>query len=610
MATDALTALALILLLGLVAQWLAARFKLPSILLLLLAGFAAGPVAGVLQPDLLFGGLLMPFVSISVGIILFEGGLSLRFTELREVGRTVRNLISVGIVVTWILASLASYWLLGFGLQLAILFGAILVVTGPTVILPLLQHIRPARQVAAVLKWEGILNDPVGAVLAVLVFEAIAPGHAEAAPVFILFGLAKTASVGILLSIVGAGLIVLFLKYHWVPESLHNSVSLTIVVVAFAASNALQHEAGLLTVTLMGVALANQQWVAVRHVVEFKENLRALLLSVLFIVLAARLDLEALSHLGWGSAVFVVALVIVVRPLAVLASAWRSELSWRELALVAWMAPRGVVAAAVTSVFALELSRRAYPGAEAMVPAMFLVITASVALYGLSAGPVSRRLGLSRPDPSGFVLVGADAFARLVGKALQNAGASVLLIDSNRRNIAEARMEGLPCHHGDALSEHLLDDLDLTDMNRLIALTPNDQVNALATLHFSDVFGRAGVYQLTPHTRKSKPDGDAMAQHLRGRLLFQRGLTYDRCRELLEAGAVVKTTALTREFDYDAFREAHDTEAVPLFIVQENGRIRVAADEESLVPVPGQKLISLVLENPGKIDKPRVRQSQ
>lgn len=610
MATDALTALALILLLGLVAQWLAARFKLPSILLLLLAGFAAGPVAGVLQPDLLFGGLLMPFVSISVGIILFEGGLSLRFAELREVGRTVRNLISVGIVVTWILASLASYWLLGFGLQLAILFGAILVVTGPTVILPLLQHIRPARQVAAVLKWEGILNDPVGAVLAVLVFEAIAPGHAEAAPVFILFGLAKTASVGILLSIVGTGLIVLFLKNHWIPESLHNSVSLTIVVVAFAASNALQHEAGLLTVTLMGVALANQQWVAVRHVVEFKENLRALLLSVLFIVLAARLDLETLSHLGWGSAVFVVALVIAVRPLAVLASAWRSELSWRELALVAWMAPRGVVAAAVTSVFALELSRRAYPGAEAMVPAMFLVITASVALYGLSAGPVSRRLGLSRPDPSGFVLVGADAFARLVGKALQNAGASVLLIDSNRRNIAEARMEGLPCHHGDALSEHLLDDLDLTDMNRLIALTPNDQVNALATLHFSDVFGRAGVYQLTPHTRKSKPDGDAMPQHLRGRLLFQRDLTYDRCRELLEAGAVVKTTALTREFDYDAFREAHDTEAVPLFIVQENGRIRVAADEESLVPVPGQKLISLVLENSGKTDESRVRQSQ
>lgn len=322
-----LITLTAILFIGIASQWLAWRLRLPSILLLLISGFVAGRF---FDPDEQFGELLMPVVSLSVAIILFEGGLSLRLGELREVGKVVRNFVTVGIAVTWVIASGAAYWCLGFGGREALLIGAILVVTGPTVVGPLLRQIRPHGETNSILKWEGILNDAIGAALAVLVFKAILAESSTGASILVLFGVIKTLAIGVFTGLAAAFLLTRLLHRNWIPDHLHNPATVAIVLAAFTLSNEMQEESGLLTVTIMGVAVASQKLVAVRHLIEFKENLRVLLLSVLFIVLAARVELDQIINLGAGSIVFVAVLIFVARPAAVFLCTWGSGLTWKE----------------------------------------------------------------------------------------------------------------------------------------------------------------------------------------------------------------------------------------------------------------------------------------
>ena len=333
--------LAGVIVLGVAAQWLAWRLGLPSILLLLLTGVVAGPLSGLVDPDAIFGSSLLPLVSLSVALILYEGGLSLRLSELSKVGAAVRNLLSVGVLVTWLIAGWAAWAILGFDGPVAVLFGAILVVTGPTVIGPLLQQIRPTGPAASILKWEGIAIDPLGAVLAVVVFDLISVGH-EGNP-WIHGGLAvlRTVGIGGGLGFFVAGLYILLIKRFWVPDHLQNGVSLMLAVTVFAVSNYFQEESGLLGVTVMGVTLANQKWVTVEHIVQFKEDLRVLLIGTLFILLAARLRLEDLSQLGMAHIVFVLVLIVVARPLSVWISTIGMGLSGAQRVFLSWMAPRG-----------------------------------------------------------------------------------------------------------------------------------------------------------------------------------------------------------------------------------------------------------------------------
>ena len=258
MSEELLISLAAILVLGIGAQWLAWRISLPAILLLLIFGFIAGPVTGLINPDELFGDLLLPLVSVSVGIILFEGGLSLKFSEVRQLTGVIRNLVTIGVLVSWILTSIISYFIFGLGLQISVLLGAVLVVTGPTVIIPLLRHVRPTGRVGSIIKWEGIIIDPIGAVLAVLVFYVIISGGFQQATTVVLISIFKTLIVGAVLGLAGAKLVIVILKRHWVPDFLQNPVALMVVVFVFACSNLVQTESGLLSVTLMGIALANQ----------------------------------------------------------------------------------------------------------------------------------------------------------------------------------------------------------------------------------------------------------------------------------------------------------------------------------------------------------------
>lgn len=432
---DLLVGLAVVITLSISAQWLAWRTKLPSILLLLTFGISAGSFLEIVDTDKLMGDLLFPVVSLSVAIILFEGGLTLRLDDLPEIGRVIRNLITLGVIITWFISTIAARLFLDLDWSLALLLGAILVVTGPTVVIPLLNQIRPSGRASSILRWEGIIIDPVGAVLAVLVFEEIIVGDNQV--LIAGWGLIKTVLIGGIIGWGSARLMIEAFSRYWVPDNLQNPVVLTTITAAFAASNTLQAESGLLTVTIMGILMANQKRFDVIHIVEFKENLQVLLISSLFILLGARLDLDALTHLGLGAIFFLLTIMFIARPISVWVSTYHSDLNWREKLFISWMAPRGIVAAAVASIFSLELADHGYEGAELLVPLTFSVIIGTVAIYGLTAGFLAKQLGLIK-DNQGVLIIGAHGWSRKIALALQNAGIRVKLVDTNSQNIEQA----------------------------------------------------------------------------------------------------------------------------------------------------------------------------
>lgn len=395
--------LALVLALGILAQWLAWRLKIPSILILLAFGFGLSLTTGI-QVDAYLGGetdTLLAVVSLFVAVILFEGGLTLKFSELKQAGAPILRLCTLGVAIAFTLSSIAATLIFQWNWRVAALLGAILVVTGPTVVGPLLRVIKPSRKISSIVKWEGIVVDPIGAILAVLVFQAAIAGGIQSAGNAVFIALIKTILVGIVLALVIAKVIEFLLKRHYIPEFLESVFLLAVVAAVFAASNSFQEESGLLTVTVLGIALANQKSVSVRKILELNENLRVLIISVLFIVRAGRINPSDLFSVVIASFLFLAVLILAVRPASVYLSCLGSgKLDFRERSFLAALAPRGIVAAAVTSVFAIEFDHSAHEGllapeiadqAMQMVPTVFIIIIGTVFLYGLSA----RRLALS-----------------------------------------------------------------------------------------------------------------------------------------------------------------------------------------------------------------------
>ncbi len=448
--------------LSLFCQWLAWRVRMPAILFLLAGGIAAGPVLGFLAPEVVFGDLLFPVISLAVAIILFEGSLTLRYEEIRGHGKMVRNLIPVGSIVTCIIGTLAARWLLDVSWAVALLFGAISIVTGPTVIAPLLRSVRPDSKLANILRWEGIIIDPVGALLAVLVFEGIVSwgqGNVFGHSLYI-FG--KTLAVGFLIGAIAGYLNGIVLRKHWIPQYLHNAGTLTFMLGVYAISNELAHESGLLTVTVMGIWMANMKQVPIESILEFKESLSVLLISALFIILAARVEFAAIAELGWGLVAVLALLMLVARPLSIFLSAIGTSLNWREKLFLSWIAPRGIVAAAVSALFAFQLQKLGYESAGALVPLVFMLIIATVTLQSLTARPIARLLRVAEPAEYGFLILGANPVARMIGTALKKYEVPVTLADTNWENVRQARMENLQVYFGNPVSEHASTHLDLT----------------------------------------------------------------------------------------------------------------------------------------------------
>ncbi len=608
--------LAGVLALGIAAQWIAWWRKLPAILLLLVFGLLLGWQAG--PPRLWVGDkAIPPMTSLAVGVVLFEGGLSLRWREIRETSTVVVRLVSVGLVITWVGAALAAHYLAGFSWGLATLTGALLTVSGPTVIMPLLRQVRPERKIGSIIKWEGIVNDPIGAVLAALVFEVVAHGSGGLATEWF-NGLAWSLCVGAVLGAATAMVIVELLARFWVPDYLQNAVILSLVMLMFAVSNYLQHESGLITVTVIGVWLANQRRASVKHVIEFKENLRVLLISVLFIILSSRVQItmEDIHRIGWGGLLFPAVLILLVRPLAVFVSTIGAPLNWREKTLLAWVHPRGIVAAAVASLFAIELSQQSRDAAgvaaeggelvagltgegQQLVVLVFLTIVFTVTVYGLTLGPLARRLGLSRQNPQGVLFAGASPMIRELATAVQAEGFHTVLVDTNPQNVSAARLAGIPVVYAAIGSEFIHDEVDLGDVGRLLAMTPNDEVNAIAAMEFAPELGGANVYQIAP-SQRSQERLQRIPSHRRGRVLFRDGLTYDDLQNRFAQGAQIKKTALSKDFTYAAFRAKYGESAVVLFAIPEKGRLIVNAAKTPLEPKAGYKLIALI--DPSAVD--------
>lgn len=597
---ELLIGIAVIFVFGIGAQWISSRLRIPSILLLLILGFVAGPVTGLVRPDEMFGDLFFIIVPLAVAVVLFEGGTSLSISEVTGHGTVVRRLISVGVLVTWGLSAGAAMTILGLEPGIAVLLGAVVVVSGPTVVGPLLRAVKPTRSVRTVLNWEGILIDPVGATLAVIVFDVLIAGEGSLRGG--LRAALSTVGVGLVVGLIGAGVMVLLLKRYLIPDHLQPSATLMFVVTAFVASDLLRPESGLLAVTLMGIAVANQKFVSVEHILEFKETLRDLLIAGLFIVLAARLEIEDVLAVGWRETLFLTVLVFVARPLTVFISTIGSDLALRERLFVSWVAPRGIVAAAVASVFAIELEEAGIAGADRLVPLTFFVIVGTVALYSLTARFAGRLLGVVEEDAGGLVIVGANPVARELAKTLVATGVDVQLVATNHSELTKARMDGLSAFRASVLDD---DEEDGTGSDDIVLLaTPNDEFNALAAIRAIESRDRSQVYQLAPSVGSER-----VATRLQARMLVSSDFSFTEVSEQMLAGAVFRTTQLTDKFRFADYTEKHGASVTPIFVIEGGSIVGVFSADTTPSPTPGQTVVSLmapITPEPPMIDEDEV----
>ncbi|ELA9338985.1 cation:proton antiporter [Vibrio parahaemolyticus] len=578
---------------GLGCQWLAWRLRLPAILFLLLAGLIVGPFMQWLKPDEILGNLLFPLVSLAVAVILFEGSLTLNFKEIRGVSGSVWSIVSIGAIISWAATSVATHYFLGFTWELAMLFGSLTAVTGPTVIVPLLRTVRPNSTLANILRWEGILIDPLGALFVVMVYEFIV-SHSAVNSMEV-FG--TIIAVGVILGVASGAAVATVLRRAWLPEYLQPFAVLMVVLGVFSVSNHIESEAGLLTVTVMGMWLANAKDINIQQILHFKEHLTILLITGLFIFLAARISLDDFAALGSGALLLFVFMQLVSRPLSIFLSTMRSNLNLKDKLFLSWVAPRGIVAASISSLFAIKLTEYGVDGASLLVPMTFMVIIGTVVLQSATARPMAIALGVAEPAPRGFLLIGANRVAREIGQALARYDRRVLMTDSNWEYISQVRMMGLDYYYGNPISSHADDNLNMIGIGQVVALTPDQHFNIMACMQFVDEFGEDKVHCL----QKVKTNGNgsekhSVAQEYHGKLLMGGNVSYTQLASLLSRGAEIKHTKLSENFTYQDYLEHHKTNLViPLFNVEDKGKIQFCDDPDQFAPSTTSTIVSLIL---------------
>lgn len=581
--------LGLVGILSILCQWLGWKLRLPAILPLLICGLLVGPGFGILNPDAVFGDLLFPIISLGVAVILFEGALTLNFSEIREHGRMVTNLVSIGTLITWAIIGCATHFIMGFSWELSMLFGALVVVTGPTVIVPMLRSIKPKAQLASILRWEGIVIDPIGALLAVLVFEYIAV--AADPTTHVLHSLVYMLGIGIGLGASAGYAIGIVIRRALVPHYLKNTAVLTIMLGVFVLSNLVQEESGLLTVTVMGIWLANMRGVDIDDIIEFKETLTVLFISGLFILLAARLDSQALLNLGWQGIALLCVVMFIARPVSVWCCGIGSSLARADKWFLSWVAPRGIVAAAVSSLFAIKLESQGLPGAEQIVPLVFLIIIGTVVAQSLTASRWARFLGVKSGSSQGLLIFGASKFARALAKVLLSKNVPVILADNNWDNIRLSRMDNIPVYFGNPASEHAENAIDMSGVGRLLVLSPYRQLNPLVTFHYQDVLGKDKVFGLNNNEGNSARH--KLSESYQQRLcLFGESVSYTRLATTMAKGGVIKVTSITDNFTFTDFKRRYGEMALPLIYLQE-GKVKLITEAITDLPV-GIELISLL----------------
>jgi CPA1 family monovalent cation:H+ antiporter len=580
---------------GFACQWTAWRLKIPSILLLLLTGILAGPVFGLLRPDEVFGDLLEPMVSLAVAVILYEGALTLKLAEIRGHGAVVRNLVTTGLLITWVAAGVSAWLFLGWDIYLAALFGAIVTVSGPTVILPLLRTIRPNRTLSNIFRWEGILIDPMGAILAVLVFDFIIVTQAAETPAQLVGIFALIIASGLGLGALAGHAFGAALRNHWVPDYLRDYAALALVILVFGLAESVASESGLLAVTIMGVWQANMRDLDLEDILDFKESLTLVLVAGLFIILAARIDMAALLDLGIGAVAVLLVLQFVAGPARALACAAGSQLGFRERVYLGWLFPRGIVAAAVSALFALRLEGMAYPGAENLVPMVFTIIVGTVVIQSLTGGLLARRLQVADPEPDGVLIIGANPAALAVARALHDSGRRVLVASTGWDGIREARMAGIKVFYGSPVSSYAERHLDLIGLGYLIALSHRPGLNELACERFKYEFGRESVFTVAQRSETEHAKHQISGESA-GRLTFGGSVTLAELTDLADSSTGHRTTEITESFTFDDYREQNPG-AFILAVTREDGRLQLPVSGRKLKVPPGSKVTAFVSED-------------
>ena len=578
--------LASIVILGIVAQWVAWRLKLPAILPLILVGLLVGPISTLYTVDgskliepiwngqkgLFPGDGLYFFVSLAISIILFEGGLTLKISEVSNVGPVITKLITLGTVITFFGAGVAAHFIFGLSWEISFLFSALVIVTGPTVITPILRNIPLKKDVSAVLKWEGILIDPIGALVAVLVFEFISVGEGHTYTTQALIDFGKILLFGFTFGFTFAHGLAFAIKKNLIPHYLLNVVSLSVVLLVFVESDLFAHESGLLAVVVMGLVLGNTDLPNIKELLYFKESLSVLLISILFILLAANVNLEDMQRIySWKTALLFGIIVFLIRPLGVFLSTQGSGLKINERLFISWVGPRGIVAAGIASLFGSKLVARGEAGAEYITPLVFTVVLGTVLLNATTARPFAKAVGVFLKISEGILIIGASKASRLIGQYLQKQNRHVVLIDSNPTNIEKAKSLGLEAFTANIYSDAIIDNLELTDVGYLIAMTANPDINQYAIEKFKAQFGENGSFRIIDGDELNDPDiGEKPG-------IFSHTDDFVRMMDAARKNASIHEIDLRSASHFrKVYRQAKNQEdIVPLFLKSPDGQLHI-----------------------------------
>ncbi|WP_242092458.1 cation:proton antiporter [Aestuariivivens sediminicola] len=599
--------LAGIIILGILAQWFAWKFKIPAILPLIIIGLLVGPIAAEFisedgskwiepvwngEKGLFPGDGLYYFVSLAISIILFEGGLTLKRSEIKTLGPVITKLITLGSAVTFFGAGVLAHFIFGLSWQISFLFSALIIVTGPTVITPILRNIPLKKDVSAVLKWEGILIDPIGALVAVLVFEFISVEGDSGFTKTALIEFGKIILFGTTFGFTFAHALAFAINKKLIPHYLLNVVSLSTVLLVFVESEIFAHESGLLAVVVMGMVLGNSQLKNIKQLLYFKESLSVLLISILFILLSANINIEDLMLLyTWKTAAIFLAVIVIVRPLAVFLSTTGSQLKFNEKLFISWVGPRGIVAAGIASLFGGKLIQQGVEDAEFITPLVFMIVLGTVLLNATTARLFAKLIGVFLVKSEGILIVGASKISRLIGRYLETNGRHVVLIDSNERNVEKANEMDLEAITANIYSDSLLDNIELNDMGYLMALTGNPDINKYAIGKFGDQFGENGSFRLVTTQEML----DSTNNPKEG--LFSHTDDYNSLMELTDKYPSILEIDLDNKEHYLKLIDItnNDKDMIPLFVKDLEGELHIISSYNLDVEVieKGFKLVYL-----------------
>ncbi len=585
--------LMIILFIGIASQWIAWRFRLPAIVVMSVAGLLIGPLFGWINPKDVFGNLFQPIISAAVAIILFEGSLNLDFREIKTVRQPIRRIVTLGAFIAWIFGSLAAHYIAGLSLTVAFVIGGLFIVTGPTVILPLLRQAKLKPRTAAILKWEGIVVDPFGALLALFAFEFIKFLTGTVSIATLLVFLAASVFAVVLGTLFGMGLGKMLEKGR-IPEYLKSPAVFVAVITCFTIADEMMHETGLLAVTAMGIVMANMHISSIKDMRHFKENISILLTSTIFVMLTASLTTDTLIEIfNVRIIAFVILMLFIVRPLSIWLSTIGTDMTNQEKMLVGWIAPRGIVALTVSGYFAESLLKAGYEDAALLTPLTFALVFSTVVAHGFSIGWLAKRLGLSSTDKPGVLLIGGNAFTAKLGQTMQELNIPVLVADESWQRLNAARQMNLPVYHGEILSESTEYHLELTPYEYMIAATDDEAYNALVCSTFVPEMGRVNLYQIAAgleRTQKTKEFNKTVG----GKVLFDSDAHFQALNRRAAGNYVIRKTDLTEQYSYEKYLSDRDKGSLLLFIVKQSGKLKFYTRDGSPKGEAGDKVISLV----------------